>query len=222
MFETKVDLRRFEKEVLAYEAQPIETGKILFVGSSGFTRWQPKWGNRRLEDDIRMKDGSPAAINHGIGGSTTEEILYYYDRLVRPYKPRALVLRTFLNDRWAGYSPYEIMLFYSRIFAWARADFPGIKLYACDAAPIKKRIGDDCWLSNVKQFNAALKDYCDKHDDTTLICHIQHPGYFENPEDIGDYNKIRQDIFIEDEVHLTPEGYEIYRDMFLKALDDIL
>ena len=33
------DIRRLEKEVLNYEAQEIVTGKILFYGDSGFTRW---------------------------------------------------------------------------------------------------------------------------------------------------------------------------------------
>jgi len=223
MFEVRVDnLKTYEKSVSILESKPIEKGKILFIGSSGFTRWSERHGNRPLEDDIRMKDGSPAAINHGIGGSTAEEILYYYDRLVRPWEPRALVLRAFPNDRWKGYSPYEIMFFYSRIFAWARTDFPGIKLYACDVTPNTKNLGDTCWLSHVKQFNSLLRDYCDKHDDTTLVCHITHPGFFNDPADIGDYFKIRQDIFIEDKIHFTQEGYDIYRDLFLKALDDIL
>jgi len=223
VFEVKVpDLRRFENVVREYESKPVQKGRILFIGSSGFTRWSEKYDRRPLEEDIRMKDGSPAALNHGFGGSTAEEVLYYYDRLVRPYEPRALVLRAYPNDRFFGYSPAEIVYFYARIFAWARADFPGIRLYACDASPNIKNIGDDCWLSHVRQFNSLLRDYCAKHDDTTYVCHIDFPGYFVDPADVGDYYKIRQDIFIEDKMHFTQEGYDIYRDLFLQALDDIL
>ena len=38
MFEPRVPLTRLEKEVVAYEQQPIVKGKVLFYGSSGFTR----------------------------------------------------------------------------------------------------------------------------------------------------------------------------------------
>ena len=74
MFEQKVgNLKKFENVVREYEEQPIEKGMILFYGSSAFTRWSTIYGNRPLEEDIRMKDGSPAAVNHGFGGSTVEE-----------------------------------------------------------------------------------------------------------------------------------------------------
>ena len=61
MFEVRLTqeggLRHYEKEVEAYEREPVEKGLIMFYGSSGFTRWKPKWGHRALEDDIRRKDG---------------------------------------------------------------------------------------------------------------------------------------------------------------------
>lgn len=224
MFNMKLpQLRRYEGYIEKYEQQPIEKGKILFVGSSGFTRWErERWGHRPLEEDIRMKDGSPAAINHGFGGSTAEEVLYYYDRLIRPWEPRALVLRVFPNDRMYGYSPLEIMYLIARICAWAREDFPGIKLYLCDANPTLQHKNNETWKSHAKQFNQLLKDYCESHEDCTYLCHIQHPGFFTDPADVGDYGKIREDIFVEDKVHFNQEGYNIYRDFFLKALDDIL
>ena len=41
MFEVKVDnIKRFEKTyVEEFEKRSVEKGKILFIGSSGFTRW---------------------------------------------------------------------------------------------------------------------------------------------------------------------------------------
>lgn len=224
MFEIRIpDLKRYEKEILAYEAKPAETGKIVFYGSSGFTRWKTeRWGMRNLEDDIRMKDGSAAAINRGIGGSTAEELLYYYHRVIKPLAPRALVLRIFPNDRAFGYSPAEIVFLISRICAYARADFPGVKLYLCDANPTKRHQGDKVWLRHVEQFNEILKTYCDKHEDTAYVCHRTFPGFFADPADVGDYFKARTDIFVEDGIHFTQEGYDIYRDFFLNALDDIL
>ena len=48
------------------------------------------------------------------------------------------------------------------------------------------------------------------------------PMFFENPEDIGDYDKIREDIFHEDQVHLNPVGYGLFMDFVRGLLDDLL
>ena len=84
MFESKAPrLGQYEKYALKFEAQPIQKGKILFYGSSGFTRWCPEDGNRPLEEDIRMKDGSLAAVNHGFGGATMEETRTKKDEVIQ-------------------------------------------------------------------------------------------------------------------------------------------
>lgn len=220
------DLRQYEKKVLEYESQPIEKGKILFYGSSGFTRWShsqiPVRDHRPLEEDIRMKDGSSAAVNHGFGGGTIEEGLYYYDRLVKPWEPRAIVLRFFPNDHRFGYTPLEIVYLLARLCAWARADFPGIKLYLCDAMPGVKYMNNDSWQIRAKQYNQLLRDYCNQHEDCTYISQLDWPGFYADPADAGDYDKIRTDLFVEDGIHFNQNGYDIYRDLFLNALDEIL
>lgn len=223
MFELKVaDLKKYEKTVLEYEAQPIEKNQILFYGSSGFTRWSAKYDRRPLEEDIRSKDGTPAAVNHGFGGSTIEEGLYYYHRMVRPWEPRAIVLRFYPNDVSRGYTPMEIVCLLAQFCNWARADFPGVKLYLCDAMPHKRFVNNGLWQRFAKQFNKLLKEYCDANADCTYVCQSAWPGFYHDPADAGDYSKIRQDIWIEDEMHFTQEGYDIYRDLFLNALDEIL
>jgi hypothetical protein len=175
-----------------------------------------------LEEDIRRKDGSPAAINHGFGGSTIDEGLYYYNRLVKPWEPRAIVLRFYPNDVTFGYSPAEIVYLLSIFCNWARTDFPGVKLYLCDAMPHKRFTNSKMWKNLANQFNGLLKNYCDTHEDCTYVCQSAWPGFYADPADAGDYGKVRQDIWVEDEMHFTQEGYDIYRDLFLNALDDIL
>ncbi len=223
MFELKIgDLKKFENVVLEYEKQPIEKGKILFYGSSGFTRWSAIYGNRPLEEDIRMKDGSPAAVNHGFGGSTVEEGLYYYNRMVKPWEPRAIVVRFFPNDVKFGYAPIELVNMIAQLCNWARADFPGVKLYLCDAMPHLRYVNNKIWHGLAKRFNKILKEYCDANEDCVYVGQSTWPGFYTDPADAGDYSKIRQDIWVADEAHFTQEGYDIYRDLFLDALDDIL
>ena len=223
MLEQKVsDLKRLERSVERMEQKPIEKGMILFYGSSAFTRWDPKYDHRPLEEDIRRKDGSPAAVNNGFGGSTIEEGLYYQARAVKPWEPRAIVLRFFPNDVSFGYTPDEIVSMLAQFCNWARADFPGVKLYLCDAMPHKQFINNGTWKTLAKQFNKLLKEYCSCYEDCTYVSQSAWPGFYSDPADAGDYGKIRQDIWVEDNVHMTQEGYDMYRDLFLTALDDIL
>jgi hypothetical protein len=46
--------------------------------------------------------------------------------------------------------------------------------------------------------------------------------FFENPEDIGDYDKIREDIYHEDKTHFNPMGYGMFMDFVRELLDDLL
>lgn len=222
--EIKVQLDRFENEVKEYEKQPIEMGKIMFLGSSGFTRWSTKFGNIPLEECVVAKDGSKVAQNRGVGGSTMEEILYYYPRLVRPYKPKALIVSSCINDRPCGYTPDEMVSMLARLFAYARVDMPGIKLYVTDVRPNAKHIGvyDETWDNYTKGTNEALRKYCENHDDVTFIELSKEPMYYNNAEDVGNYFKVRRDIFIDDLMHFTPEGYRLFTDAFKRILDDIL
>lgn len=216
MFEPRVPLDRLEKEILNYEALPLpQPGGIVFYGSSGFTRWGPRFKHRPLEEDI------PGCINRGFGSSTAEELLYYYDRMIRPLKPRALVVSIVHNDRGYGYSPNEVVTNLAKLFAFARTDFPGIRLYACDCRPTLKFVTEG-HIRYINEFNQLLKEYCTRHQDTTYVDHIHDPIWFEDPADTGDHLKIRRDIFIEDEVHFNQLGYDLYKDFMTDVLQDIL
>ena len=229
MFDIPMDLKSLEASIIAYEQEPIEKGKILFYGQSFFTRWgHPKWGYRRMDEDIRMKDGSLAVVNHGFGTSTSEELLYYYDRLVRPWEPRALVLAVYGNDNMYGYSPEQTMDVTARLLHWARTDFPGIKLYLPEPHPTPKGKNEtirDLW-NNAKhkreKFIEMIHIYAQTHEDTQVIELWNQPELFETPEDVGNFRKVRDDIFVEDKVHPNQAGYDIFGPIFRKALDDLL
>ena len=83
-------------------------------------------------------------------------------------------------------------------------------------------IGSKMWQNLAHQFNKLLKEYCDANEDCTFVSQSGWPGFYEDPADAGDYSKVRQDIWVSDDMHFTQEGYDIYRDLFLHALDDIL
>ena len=222
------DIRWLENSILEYEKEPIEKGKILFYGHSLFTRWGPKHGHRRMDEDIRAKDGSLAVVNHGFGTSTSEELVYYYDRMVRPWEPRALVIATSGNDYMYGFSVDHIMSNVIKLCTWARADFPGIKIFLCEPHPAPKHKNDpvpDKWNDVYylrDRFKVELRQYAAQHEDTKVIELWNQPAFFETPEDVGDPHKVREDIFVADKVHPNQAGYDILGPIFRKALDEVL
>ena len=68
-----VQLDRFESTIQGYEQHPIETGKVLLYGSSFFRNW----GFERAAKQWAQYGGLEV-VNHGFGGATVDELLYYY------------------------------------------------------------------------------------------------------------------------------------------------
>ena len=218
-------IKRFEESIEKYESVPVVEGKILFYGHSLFTRcsWITNFQeNPKLEDCVRMKDGSQAIVNHGFGTSSADDLLYYYDRMVRPWKPKALVLATEANDISYGYSVTDVMEILARIIQWAQADFPGIPIYCFNGKPMLKHKGQNNVSTRARnEYNEFLEAFCARTENCIYVPLEKQAFFFENPEDIGDYDKIREDIFVEDG-HLNPKGYGLFMDFVRELLDDLL
>ncbi len=227
MFGSRLEVKRFEKKyILKYEARPIETGKILFYGDSLFTRSSfvftdshPEKNHPLFEEELLAKDGSKAVLNHGFGTSSADDLLYYYDRLVRPYAPRALILATGANDIGFGYSPAEVMNILATLIDWFQAEFPGVPVYCIKRMPGIKHKGQvNHFTRHRDEFNELLVDHCAKKDNVHILDQYQVPLYFEKAEDIGDPDQVREDIFDTDQVHFNALGYK----MFIDYLRDVL
>ena len=223
MWDVKLkNINWLEQYMFEFDKETIETGKILFYGDSYFTRWSEKYGHRPLTEDIRMKNGSLAAVNHGFGTSTAEDQLYFYHRAVFPWMPRTLVLRTFGNDIGAGYSPAEIMFLRARLCDYARHDFPGIRMYLADAKLNLQNRSSRAIRNFAREYNELLAAYCEKHDDCVLVEESKIPELYDSPEHIGDPDHFREELFVEDKVHFNQMGYDVYKEFYLQVLDDIL
>ena len=86
------DPRAWEASIRSYEAQdhrqPPAAGRIVFTGSSSFTFWST------LEGDMAPLP----VLNRGFGGARMQDVVHYADRIVLPYRPRAVVLFAGTND----------------------------------------------------------------------------------------------------------------------------
>jgi lysophospholipase L1-like esterase len=85
---------------------------ILFIGHSHIRYW------RTLQDDMK----GLTVINRGFGGSCSDQVNYYFDRIVKPYKPSIIVYFEGNNDirgrqRSVSFIANETKFFVNRVHA---------------------------------------------------------------------------------------------------------
>ncbi|MBR3297277.1 MAG: hypothetical protein IKI65_05515, partial [Firmicutes bacterium] len=206
---------RLEATITEYEKYPVIKGKILLYGSSFFA----KWGYERSQQMMSGYGGEEiATVNHGFGGSTGEEQLYYYGRMVRPYEPRMIVLRGGVNDLSKGYSPEEAAMFSIRVLEWARTDFPGIRLVPMAAFDYRSAPASRIFTL-LHQYNRLMKQYAEENPNTWYL--DISPFFYKKAEDVGTFAGFRDDVFGPDGLHLTDHGYEMFKDYFKAELAKI-
>lgn len=185
-------LSDFDRDIAALEARSDPGGAVVFYGSSTITMW----GHDRLAQ--QMKDIK--AVNRGFGGSTSEQALYYYGRVIKPLAPRALVWYEGDNDICAGYSPEEIFLLSERVFAWAAKDFPGIRIYIL---PPKSCPSREALIPQYEQVRVLLGRFAEKTENVFYIDYLDM--LYENGVR---ENRLRRDIYLDDMLHFNDRGYE--------------
>lgn len=198
-----------EESVCEYEEEPIIKDQIVFYGPSNFTRWSTRYGNTPMREVLLGKSGNPCVINRGFGSSCAEHQLYYYPRMIRPLEPRVLVYACAGNGASWGYSDEELWELGQRVIAYARTDFPGIRIYLC--GPKGCRDLTEAEFQKRKRVCSWMRTFAGETPDCF---------YIETLEDLRIAG--RKDIYIEDGVHFTQEGYRLYAEIFKEALAEEL
>jgi lysophospholipase L1-like esterase len=167
--------------------------RILFAGSSSIEYWET------LEKDMEPLQ----VLNHGIGGTKVADVIFYADRLIYPFNPRAIVFFAGTNDingfKNSSKSGEEVFRLTVDFFSQVRAKFPAIPIFYIAIFPCPAKI--KVW-KDAEEANRLIKEYCTTHNNF----------YFINPNaDLLDVNgKLRKDIFRFDKVHFNKEGYRIW------------
>lgn len=185
----RVDLKAFEEQVQEIQKAPVLKGATVFYGSSSIRMW----GQERLERHM-----APAPVLcHGIGGSCAEHMLYRYDALIKPYAPKALVWYCGSNDLALGYAPEEAYALTERVFAWTHIDFPECRILILPVFHCRSR--DALW-PQYQIFNRSLERYAAERPWARAL-NLESLYHAED-------GRIRDEIFLEDQLHLNDEGYE--------------
>jgi lysophospholipase L1-like esterase len=184
---------KFEAEIKAYEKQDSismpKSKQILFLGSSSFRLW------KTFDQDLK---GLPV-FNRGFGGSTLEDALYYFDRMVVKYQPSWIFLYEGDNDLAKGQSPEfiekEFVEFSERIFK----QLPQTRVVFVAARPSLARV---VLVDKQKDLNKRIEQFV-RGKKNLYYLDMHSPFYLAD-------GSLMQDIFVADKLHLNEKGYQIF------------
>jgi lysophospholipase L1-like esterase len=184
----------FESEVTSLEAKllqsPIASSPIVFYGSSSIRLW------KSLQQDF----SGYAVLNCGFGGSRLTDCVRYANRLVLPRKPSAIVIYAGDNDLAGGAPPEKVFKSFQQLFAIFRGYSPSIPIAFVSVKPSPARV---MFLDNILKFNRLVEDFLKTQPETE---------YIDVTSDmLGQDRKPIRALFVNDQIHLSPAGYQILR-----------
>jgi lysophospholipase L1-like esterase len=183
---------RWEKYVAAYdEADRVSappTGEIVFVGSSTIRRWD----TGSYFPDLKI-------VNRGIDGTELADAVRYIDRLVLRYEPRLVVVYAGDNDISSGKFSEQISVDFERLVRAVHARLPQTRIIYLGIKPSPLR-----WLQvdRMRLANDIIQAICQRDDRLAFLD-------FDNLM-LGWDEKPRRELFVEDGLHLSPQGYQLW------------
>ena len=192
---------KFRGEVEKFAELPVpKPGGVLLVGSSIFKRWTNS-----------VMDLAPLPVtNRAFGGSQTSHQLMFFDQVVPPCRPDLVVWYCGSNDVKGGQDAVSVLARTREWIAKVQATLPGagILLVAVMNSPQKRRDGQGDAVLEVNRGLAGLVD------PKARIFFVEVNPVFETPE-----GKAREDLYLEDGLHLNGEGYRALTGVLRPAIE---
>jgi lysophospholipase L1-like esterase len=162
---------------------------VLFVGSSSIRLWTT------LARDFA---GRPV-LNRGFGGSRLPDATYYADRLIAPYRPRAIVLYAGDNDLAEGCTAQQVRDAFAAFVERARARAPGVPIAFI---AIKPSVARRTLLPRIRRANALVRDYARTQPDVAYL-DVFTPM-------LGADGRPQPRWFGSDGLHMNRQGYALW------------
>jgi lysophospholipase L1-like esterase len=184
---------RFQKEVdgiVASDSSIVNKDVILFTGSSSIRMWA----------DLKSSFPNHNVMNRGFGGSDMSDLVFYFDKLVRPYKSKQIFIYEGDNDLNAGKSPDKILASADSLLRQIRKNVSGtVTVYFITPKPSIAR-----WHLKEKYvtYNRALTQWASRQKHVAVI-DVWTPL-------LDAQGNVMKDIFIEDGLHMNKKGYAIW------------
>lgn len=190
--EDKKEQNRFEKDIVKFEnsdrENPPTKREILFLGSSSIRLW-----------DLEKWFPNQRCINRGFGGSQISDSNHFFDRVVKPYEPRAIVMYAGDNDLAAGKSPAKVVADFKLFLGKVKSSLPSTRVIFI---AIKPSIARWNLVDEVKEANKSIQSLA--NDNPNLdFADIQTPM-------LGKDGRPIKELFRADGLHLNEKGYQVW------------
>jgi hypothetical protein len=185
-----------DRFVEADRASPPPPCQVLFVGSSSIAKWR----------DTLAADMAPMpVINRGFGGSHIEYVNRWFDQIVVPYRPRAIVFYAGENDIDAGKSADQVVADFDAFMVRKTRALGKVPVYFIAVKPSKLRFSE---LALQGQVNDAIRARAASRSDLRYIDVVSPMLEHGQPKD----------IFVADGLHMNAAGYAIWTQVVRAAL----
>lgn len=193
----------FYKEVMAFKTQdslnPPPANPILLIGSSSFTKWT----------NVQQMFPGYTILNRAFGGSTLLDLIRYTDQVVFPYNPKQIIIYCGENDV-ASSDSIDSKIVADRfkvLFTKIRSKLPAVPIVFVSMKPSPVRLK---FRKTIVQGNQIIKNYLWTQKNTAYI-DVYSKMLDANGND-------RKELFLEDNLHMKPEGYVIWQEVMLPYL----
>lgn len=176
---------------------------ILFVGSSSIRRWS----------DIAVDMAPYRTIRRGYGGAKFSDLAIFARRLIHPHDYRALVI--FVGNDVTGKetdrTPDEFEELVDYVVGVAHDHLADRPVFLVEVTPTESRL--KAW-PKIRKSNERLREVALRTPNTYFIPTASH---YLRPD-----GSPRNELFVEDRLHLNEHGYDLWSSLIRRRLDDVL
>lgn len=180
----------WEEEIRAIELnhRGIMSADLVFIGSSSIASWTT------LKEDFKTY----TVVNAGFGGSKIQDAVDYFDRIVKPYDPKLILLFSGTNDLNGDQdsaTPEYVCEKVEEFMKQAQFKLPQAKIFYLSLTPAPCRFNV---LTDVIKANRLIKHLA-KTSGFTFI---------DMQASFLDQGMPKLELFREDALHMNEKGYK--------------
>ncbi len=185
-------------EIAAWNT-PLPADAVLFLGSSSIRLWTSL-----------AQDMAPVpVIQRGFGGAQLTDVTHFAERLLKVPQPVAIVIFAGANDiiRQTATEPTQLLHRYQQLVARLRQELPETPIYYIAITPAPHRW--QLWPLT-KAANQLIERYSSSNE---LLRFID-----TNQALLGSNGMPQRQFYHEDEIHLSAQGYAVWREIIRARL----
>jgi len=170
---------------------------VIITGSSSVRFW------RSIHQDFtKIK-----VTSRGFGGSNMNDLLHFSEQLITQYQPSAVAIYEGDNDIAQGISPEKIVSKFIELKKKIRLALPNVRLYFISIKPSISR--QKMWPQMAKT-NQLIQAVCEREQDCS---------YIDVASNLLSNGLPKQDVFIEDGLHLNEKGYQLWSQAIVPIIE---